>query len=80
VQRYYVTRIGSATLVVPAGTAEGEYDLEARAAVIDPHAEVLATLADPVVLGQAVEAGYIDAEAELHVSNDAEASAHDAGA
>ena len=67
-RRYWVRRIGSAVLVVPAGdpdtSSAGRYG---RA--LEPFVRDLPALGDPVVLGQAVEAGYYDAD-EQHVSND----------
>ena len=69
---YLVRRIGSAVLVIPTTAT----DRDAGEAELAEHAEALATLGDPTVLAQAVEAGYLEVEAE-HVSND-EPAADDA--
>ena len=67
-RRYWVRRIGSAVLVVPAGDVD-TVTLNEAAASLEPFVRDLPALGDPVVLGQAVEAGYYDAD-EQHVSND----------
>lgn len=56
-QRYYVHRVGSATLVMPAGSVDNPTAAEV---VLGALGESLNLLADPVILGQAIEAGYID--------------------
>jgi hypothetical protein len=62
-ERYYVRRIGAAVLVVPAGDPDTTTIAEA-AELLEPYVADLQPLGDPVVLGQAVEAGYYVPELE----------------
>ena len=75
-ERYYVRRIGSAVLVVPAGDPD-TVTLAEAAERLEPFVTDLQQLGDPVVLGQAVEAGYFVPEVEVQAVHPDEAD--DAG-
>lgn len=58
-QRYYVQRYGPTVFVLDGGPANDPTDREQTLAA---YGDTLDVLADPTVLGQAVEAGYLDLE------------------